>query len=124
MRIVLASKSAARAQILRNAGVAVDVRSAGVDEGPLKASALAKGLTSRQIAETLAAGRKLDGIDCRAESVHGQLMQLAIERGECRFGLSARYARANAAHGLKPRVGRRLQPIGVAGPYQRLDAHG
>lgn len=54
MNIVLASKSAARAQILRNAGVAVDVRSAGVDEGPLKASALAKGLTSRQIAETLA----------------------------------------------------------------------
>jgi septum formation protein len=54
LRLVLASKSAARAQILRNAGVAADVRSAGVDEGSIKAGGLAKGASPRRIAEILA----------------------------------------------------------------------
>ena len=54
MRLVLASNSVARAQILGSAGVAVDVRSAGVDEGPIKADAMAKGASPRRIAEILA----------------------------------------------------------------------
>ena len=54
MRLVLASKSAARARILRDAGVAVEIRSAGVDEAPIKADALAKGADPRRIAEILA----------------------------------------------------------------------
>jgi len=54
LRIVLASKSAARAQILKNAGVAVTLKSAGVDEAPIKAAALAKGHSPRRIAEILA----------------------------------------------------------------------
>jgi len=54
LRLVLASNSVARAQILGSAGVAVDVRSAGVDEGPIKADAMAKGASPRRIAEILA----------------------------------------------------------------------
>ncbi len=54
MKIILASKSAARAQILKDAGVAVTLKSAGVDEAPIKARALAKGESPRRIAEILA----------------------------------------------------------------------
>ena len=54
MRLVLASKSAARAQILRSAGVEVEIRSAGVDEAPIKADALARGEAPCRIAEILA----------------------------------------------------------------------
>jgi len=54
LKLVLASKSAARAQILRGAGVTFDIASAGVDEAPIKAEALAKGQPPRRVAETLA----------------------------------------------------------------------
>jgi septum formation protein len=54
LRLVLASKSTARAQILRGAGVAFDVKPAGVDEAPIKADALAKGASPRRVAEILA----------------------------------------------------------------------
>ncbi len=54
MRIVLASKSTGRAQILQNAGIAVTLKSAGVDEAPIKAGAVAKGESPRRIAEILA----------------------------------------------------------------------
>ena len=59
MRIVLASKSAARAEILKNAGVAVTLKSAGVDEGPIKADALAKGESPRRVAEILAEAKAI-----------------------------------------------------------------
>jgi septum formation protein len=59
MRLVLASKSAARARILRDAGVAVEIRSAGVDEAPFKADALAKGADSRRVAEILAGAKAI-----------------------------------------------------------------
>jgi len=52
--LVLASKSAARAQILRGAGVAFEVRPAGVDEAPAKAVALVKHAPPRRVAEILA----------------------------------------------------------------------
>ena len=59
MRVVLASKSAARAQILKNAGVAVALKSAGIDEAPIKAAALAKGQSPRRIAEILAEAKAI-----------------------------------------------------------------
>jgi septum formation protein len=59
LRLVLASKSVARAQILRAAGVAFDVVSAGVDEEPIKAEALAKGAAPRRVAEILAEAKAL-----------------------------------------------------------------
>jgi septum formation protein len=52
--LLLASKSAARAAILKSAGVAFEVVSAGVDEAPLKAAALAGGESPKRIAEILA----------------------------------------------------------------------
>ncbi len=54
MTLLLASKSAARAMILKGAGVAFETVSAGVDEAALKAAALAKGETPKRIAEILA----------------------------------------------------------------------
>jgi len=59
LRVVLASKSAARAQILKNAGVAVALKSAGIDEAPIKAAALAKGQSPRRIAEILAEAKAI-----------------------------------------------------------------
>jgi len=59
LRIVLASKSAARAEILKNAGVAVTLKSAGVDEAPIKANALAKRESPRRIAEILAEAKAI-----------------------------------------------------------------
>jgi septum formation protein len=54
MRLVLASKSAARGRILRDAGVAFETIPAGADETPIKAKALAKGAAPLRIAEMLA----------------------------------------------------------------------
>ena len=58
-RIILASKSAARAQILASAGVAFDVAGSGVDEDAIKAKLLAEGATPRDIALTLARTKAL-----------------------------------------------------------------
>jgi septum formation protein len=57
--VILASKSAARAQILRQAGVAFEIASSGVDEDRLKAEALSNGRLPGQIAETLAEAKAL-----------------------------------------------------------------
>ena len=59
MRIVLASKSTARAQILKNAGVEVTLKSAGVDEAPIKTDALARGESPRRVAEILAEAKAI-----------------------------------------------------------------
>jgi septum formation protein len=53
-RVILASKSLARAQILRNAGVTFETIASGVDEEDLKGDALARGWSSKHIAERLA----------------------------------------------------------------------
>lgn len=52
--LVLASASAARAQLLRAAGLEVHCQAAAVDEEGVKASLKAEGATPAQVAETLA----------------------------------------------------------------------
>jgi septum formation protein len=52
--IVLASKSAARAELLRNAGVRFEAMGAGVDEGPIKAGMVGRGARPAEIARVLA----------------------------------------------------------------------
>lgn len=52
--VILASKSAARAQVLSAAGVVFDTVGAGVDEAAAKEGLLAKGATPRDVAEALA----------------------------------------------------------------------
>lgn len=52
-RIILASKSAVRAELLRNAGVAFDAVGAGVDETPIKAGMIGRGASPAEIAHVL-----------------------------------------------------------------------
>ncbi|MEO3427838.1 nucleoside triphosphate pyrophosphatase [Pelagibius sp. CAU 1746] len=52
--LVLASASAARAQMLQSAGLDVHLQAAAVDEDGVKASLRAEGATPAQVAETLA----------------------------------------------------------------------
>jgi septum formation protein len=52
--VILASKSAARAALLRGAGVPFETAGAGVDEAALKSGLLAEGAKPRDIADALA----------------------------------------------------------------------
>ena len=52
--VILASKSAARAQVLGAAGVVFDIVGAGVDEAAAKEGLLARGATPRDVARALA----------------------------------------------------------------------
>ena len=53
-QVTLASKSSARQMILKNAGVAFEAVSPGVDEDAAKAGLLAEEVTPRDIADALA----------------------------------------------------------------------
>ena len=53
-RLILASGSDARAEILRRAGVAINVVPAGIDEDAIKVGLQAEGASSRDIADALA----------------------------------------------------------------------
>jgi septum formation protein len=57
IRLLLASASPARQKMLADAGLAVAVRPARLDEGALRASLLAEGAQPRQIADALAAAK-------------------------------------------------------------------
>ena len=57
--IVLASRSEARATLLRNAGLAVRVAPSGVDEGPIKASGAEAGASAEAVALELAEAKAL-----------------------------------------------------------------
>lgn len=59
IQVTLASKSAARAQLLRAAGVAFTVLSAGVDEYAVKQALLAEGHGPRDIADALAEAKAI-----------------------------------------------------------------
>jgi nucleoside triphosphate pyrophosphatase len=52
--LILASRSAGRAEVLRRAGVCFDVVTAGIDEAGVKAGMLAEGAPPRDIADALA----------------------------------------------------------------------
>ena len=58
--LVLASRSPARGRLLAEAGIAVDLNAAAVDEDELKALALARGDDPRRIALDLAEAKALD----------------------------------------------------------------
>nr|WP_296640679.1 Maf family protein [Roseibaca sp.] len=57
MVLVLASASRVRADMLRRAGVAVDVAPARIDEGAIRDALLAEGAPPRDIADALAEGK-------------------------------------------------------------------
>jgi septum formation protein len=107
LKLVLASRSAARAQILRNAGVAAEIRSADVDEAPIKASALAKGASPRRIAEILAEAKAIAaskgaldltiGADQTLE-FDGQLFDKAESIGQARGDLTRLRGRSHQLH--------------------------
>jgi len=59
MSLVLASASAARAKILRDAGVCFEALPAAIDEGAIKSACIEKGLTASEIAIRLAAEKAL-----------------------------------------------------------------
>ena len=59
MSLVLASKSAIRASLLRAAGVPFEIRGSGVDEDALKTRWLAEKRTPREVAEGLADAKAL-----------------------------------------------------------------
>ena len=82
MSIVLASASAVRANLLRNAGVEVTVEAARVDEAAVKAALLAEGAPPRDVADKLAELKAL-----RVGTRHGSALvlgadQVLVHRGE------------------------------------------
>jgi len=95
LRLILASKSAARAQILQNAGVDVEIRSAGVDEGPIKQDALANGASPRQIAERLAETKATAGSRGSPDLIIGADQTLEFEGRLFDKSHSLAYARAD-----------------------------
>ena len=81
--LILASGSAIRATLLRNAGVAFDVQTARVDESAVREALIAEGATPRDIADALAemkaakvSARHPDAlvIGCDQVLAHGQSM--------------------------------------------------
>ena len=105
--IVLASKSPARAELLRRAGVAFTVRGSGVDETPLKTRWLAEGASPTEIADRLAAakasvlvegrGQWIIGADQTAE-FDGALLDKAASRAEAVSRLAAMRGRPHQLH--------------------------
>jgi septum formation protein len=105
--IILGSKSPARAELLRRAGVAFTVRGSGVDETPLKARWLAEGASPTDIAGRLAgakasalvkgSGQWIIGADQTAE-FDGALLDKAASRPEAVSRLAAMRGRAHQLH--------------------------
>lgn len=73
--LILASASAVRARLLREAGVAFELRPTGIDEGEVKASLLDEKLDADVIADALA---ELKAI--RVSSVHPQALVLGCDQ--------------------------------------------
>lgn len=78
--IILASKSAARAELLRRAGVAFEVRGSGVDEALLKAQWLAEGTPPAEIATRLARAKAAAVAEGSQSWVIGADQTLEFER--------------------------------------------
>jgi septum formation protein len=106
-RIVLASKSAARGQLLKGAGVAFTAVGAGVDEDVLKAGLLRRGAAPREVARVLAEEKakagslKEDGLVIGADQtldLDGKLVDKAGSMAEARARLLEFRGRAHQLH--------------------------
>lgn len=105
--VTLASKSAARAQVLGAAGVTFDTIGAGVDEAAAKAGLLARGATPREVARALAelkavaASQGREGLVIGADQtldLDGALFDKAATLDEARQRLSMLRGRAHQLH--------------------------
>ena len=106
-RIVLASRSAARARLLADAGVVVETRPSGVDEAALKVLALVQGRDPRGVAEALAAAKAL-ACPCTADDavigsdqtleLDGVLFDKPATTAEARDQLLALRGRVHSLH--------------------------
>lgn len=105
--LTLASKSAARAQLLKGAGLDFAMTSSGVDEDALKGELLAAGQTPAQIAAALADAKALavaweaDGLVIGADQtldLDGRLYDKAEGVDEARARLSALRGKSHQLH--------------------------
>jgi septum formation protein len=104
--ITLASKSPARAALLRGAGVPFEVRGSGVDEAPLKAGWLAEGATPAQVAAWLADAKAAAAVDGSAWVIgadqtaefDGRLLDKATSAEEALDRLRAMRGRPHQLH--------------------------
>ena len=106
-KVVLASKSAIRGQLLTAAGVAFDTDSPGVDEDSVKAALLAEGVAPRDIADALAEAkaikisRRRPGLIIGADQTldfEGRLFDKAATIEEARERLIMLRGRAHKLH--------------------------
>lgn len=105
--LILASRSAARRALLQGAGLAFELADAGVDEAALKAPALARGDSPKQIAEALACqkalavSRRRPGLVIGADQtldLDGRLIDKADSPAEGRARLLALRGRSHQLH--------------------------
>lgn len=105
--VILASKSAARAQVLGAAGVTFETVGAGVDEAAVKEKLLAKGATPREIALALAEAKaaaascEQDGLVIGADQtldLEGRLFDKAGTMHEARERLALLRGRTHQLH--------------------------
>lgn len=106
--LILASTSEARMRLLREAGVAFQAVSPGVDEAPVKAALLAEGANPREIADALAElkaikvstrhpGALVLGSD-QTVDLEGALIDKAADLDEARDKLLALRGRSHRLH--------------------------
>lgn len=97
--VVLASRSAARAALLKSAGVAFEVAPAAIDEAAAKAALAAEGASGRDVADMLAelkarrvAGRRPDSLVLGADQVlvlGERLLDKPVDRADAAAQLRA-----------------------------------
>lgn len=106
-KLVLASKSAARAQLLAGAGLEFLTVGAGVDETPIKAGMLRRGASPREIAHVLAEEKakagstRNDGLVIGADQtldLDGRLIDKADSLAEARERLKSLRGREHRLH--------------------------
>lgn len=106
--LVLASRSAARAALLKGAGLAFETADSGVDEAALKAAMLAEGATPRDVADSLAEAKAVKVSARRPEALvigadqtldlAGRLFDKPADAAEARERLLALRGRSHKLH--------------------------
>ncbi|HEY5413034.1 MAG TPA: nucleoside triphosphate pyrophosphatase [Caulobacteraceae bacterium] len=106
-QVILASTSASRSSLLRNAGVAFEAMRPGVDEDAAKASLLAEGAPPREIADALAelkavrVSSRTPGLVIGADQtldLDGELIDKAASLAEARERLARLRGRPHKLH--------------------------